>query len=172
MDYKVEAGDLSEKVKREMGAIVASPAEGHLEFSGIYDYDTMKTHFTIPVTLPYGHDVFGAVLYYNDTASPMEMTCMCEFLDPDGVSAGQLTDVETVGAGYHRTATTDRVTLNKNGTWKLHATLNGIEQTWAAIPVGEAVGIWEWIKGHWKWIAGGAGAAAAIGIGIALAKRR
>ncbi len=36
----------------------------------------------------------------------------------------------------------------------------------------EEVGIWEWIKGHWKWIAGGAGAAVAIGAGIALAKKR
>lgn len=36
----------------------------------------------------------------------------------------------------------------------------------------EEVGIWEWIKDHWGWIAGGVGAAAAIGGGIALAKKR
>lgn len=41
------------------------------------------------------------------------------------------------------------------------------------LPAGPAgVGIWEWITGHWKWLAGGAGAAAAIGGGIALAKKK
>lgn len=156
MDYKVEAGDLSERVKRQVGAI----GEGHLEVSGIYDYDTAKTYFTIPVTLPLGHDAFGAVLYYNDTASPLEMTCMCEFIDPDGVSRGRLTDVETVGAGSHKTATTDCVTLNKNGTWKLHATLNGVEETWDAIQVGGKI--------PWMWIGIGGGAVAAVIFTVAL----
>jgi hypothetical protein len=47
---------------------------------------------------------------------------------------------------------------------------NGLDITMLA--EGEKVGIWEWIKEHWKWIAGGAGVAAAIGAGIALAKKR
>jgi len=36
----------------------------------------------------------------------------------------------------------------------------------------EEEGIWEWIKAHWKWIAGGAGAAAAIGVTVVLVKKR
>ena len=162
MDYKVEVGDLSEKVKRQIGAIGA--AQGHLEVSGIYDYDTAETYFTIPVAIPLGHDAFGAVLYYNDTTSPLEMTCMCEFLDPDGVPAGKLTDIETVGTGDHKTATTDRVTLNKNWTWKLHATLNGIEETWDAIQVGRKI--------PWMWIGIGSGAAAIVVTVVALVKRK
>lgn len=156
----------------------ACEVAGHLEFGGIYDYDTMKTYLTIPVTLPYGHDVFGAVLYYNDGATAVGMTCMVEFLNPDGVSVGKMTETESVGAGMHHTAATGRITLNKNGTWKIHTTLNGIdEKTWDAINVlapeeEEEVGIWEWIKDHWEWIAGGAGVAAAIGVGVALVKRR
>lgn len=112
-----------------------SGAVGHIAYSGIYDYDTAKTYLTKPVTLPFGHNVFGAVLYYNDTAEPLEMTCVCEFLDPDGVSAGQLTDVENLCAGCWKTATTNPVTLNKAGTWKLHAVLDGIEEVWDAIYV-------------------------------------
>lgn len=32
--------------------------------------------------------------------------------------------------------------------------------------------IWEWIKAHWKWIAGGVGAVIVISSAVALAKRR
>lgn len=251
MNYKVEVGDLSERVKTQVGLKV-----GHLEFSAIYEYETGKVYPIIPVTLPYGHDVFGAVLYYNDSTSTLSMTCMCEFLDPDGVSRGKLTDIKTVYPGNHKTATTDRVTLSKYGTWRLHSTLRypdlTDEKTWDAIivigpvanvhgvvysldgnpvpavsvtlnshetatkldgtfdfldiPTGpytitctktgyknfsddillregyneiaitmeakEEFGIWEWIKDHWEWIAGGAGAAAAIGIGITISRRR
>lgn len=177
MDYKVEAGDLSEKVKREIGAIVASPAEGHLELWSPCLYDATDEIYyypvDLPVTIPLGHRVFATVRYCNDDPDAAhELTCDAEFLNPAGVSKGAATATYTVPASGSQGMFTGTITLDKAGTWKIHATLNGLdEKTWPAIIiVGE--GVWEWIKAHWEWIAGGVGAAAAIGVTVALLRRR
>ena len=147
MDYGIQVGDLSEKVRREVAVIVGSPATlderawdaisavsaigGHIEFSGLVDKTdpdnpVIYAEGDLPVTIPCGSVVFAVVLYYNDDPyATHDLTCMVEFLDPDGVSIGQATVTESVGVGGHKTLSTLGITLDKAGTYNIHSVLSG-----------------------------------------------
>ena len=143
MDYKVEAGDLSEKVKKEVSVIVASPAvvdektwgaidipapAGHISTPKIYDYtDTvMYVESDFPISMGLNHQIDGNALFTNDMDIDQIFSLMLEFIDPDGVSRvkeyrpGHLLHAHS-GVGL----ITDKVTLDIAGRWKLHALMEG-----------------------------------------------
>jgi len=143
MAYTVEAGNLSEKVKKEVARIVvASPAvvdektwdaidisapavEGHLRSPTIRDYTDDVDYTTLPVNIPLGHAVRAFVGYDNDGDYTEIFTLTVEFIDPDGNSRGTASMTDSVGSGHSSSHTTGEVVLDKEGLWKVHAILEG-----------------------------------------------
>lgn len=145
MDYGVQAGDLSEKVKKEV-AVIGSPATldeqtwpaidafsaiaGHLTLGGLIDNTdpanpVIYLPADLPATIPCGHVVFATVIAHNDDPYVAHLfTTTAEFLDPDGVSRGADSDTVSIPAGGTHTLATLEITLDKPGTWNVHAVLS------------------------------------------------
>lgn len=103
---------------------------GHLGFGGLLDSTTTPwvtyTEAQLPASIPCGHTLNATVVYYNDDPyAAHSLTCMIEFIDPDGLSRGKATVTQSVGAGGHLTAGTAAITLDKPGAWVVHALLTG-----------------------------------------------
>jgi hypothetical protein len=119
---------LSEKSWSAVQAI--SAIAGHLAFGAIVDTTTTpyvtydEAH--LPASIACGHIVNATVIYYNDDPyAAHSLTCVIEFIDPDGLSRGKATATQSVGAGGHLTAGTTAITLDKAGSWAVHAVLSG-----------------------------------------------
>lgn len=145
MAYRVEAGNLSEKVKREVATIVALDEEtwsvmtvGQVAPSGeiveedgychIRDFTAGELYYTPswPVEIPLGHEVYGRAVGRNtNMAQKQNMKITAELIDPDGIAVGTESETGVVSGGYIIVVSTDRIILDKPGTWKLHVVLEG-----------------------------------------------
>jgi len=111
---------------------VPAAAEGELSNPKIYDWTAGPSggvsyrESDFPVAIPLGNEVTAEVMSMNLGSSRQYMRCKVWFEDPDGLTKGSHTETfycDPYGAIY--TATT-RVTINKEGTWRLHALLEAI----------------------------------------------
>ncbi|MBA7658841.1 hypothetical protein ES703_66801 [subsurface metagenome] len=76
-----------------------------------------------PVPIPLGNEVSAEVMSMNTGTSRQRMKCTVWFEDPDGYTKGSHSETfycDPYGAIY---TATPRVTINKEGTWELHALL-------------------------------------------------
>lgn len=151
MDYKVEVGNLSGAV-REAEKIVAGkvaidigspgqldeetwdamtvgtpPVQGFLEFVRIEDEDTETSYHEedLPVILPFGVNVTARVGFNNSGVYVAAFTCTVAFIDPENIPRGTVTESVPLTPGAGSTVDTTIVTLDKPGTWKVHAILEG-----------------------------------------------
>lgn len=111
---------------------VSAVAEGELRDPVLLDWtagpagEVSYVESDFPVSIPLGNEVTAEVMSMNTGASRQRMRCTVEFEDPDGYTKGSNSEtfyLDPYGAIY--TATT-RVTIDKEGAWKLHATLEAI----------------------------------------------
>lgn len=145
MAYKVEAGNLSDRVKGELSVIMAStvvvqktwdiirgveaPApEGifHDEWTRVTDITTGEyaVGAELPLTVNVGDIVVGQATAENSGTSTYRARCIAHFIDPNGTIVG-----ETIGpwrdfapGDYYIHGTYD-VELDLPGNWKLEAIL-------------------------------------------------
>ena len=99
--------------------------EGHLEFFRLHDKtsgDIWQDEYFLPVEIPIGHVVQAEVDIINDSSYDLAGTLTVEFIDPDGNSRGKRSfSYSAISPGDQRGVTTNEVTLDKDGTWKIHA---------------------------------------------------
>ena len=100
-------------------------AGGHLEFFRLYDQTSGNQwldDYFLPVSIPLGHVVQAEVDIINDSSYGLTGTLTVEFIDPDGNSRGKRSFSYTaIPPGDQRGVTTSYITLDKDGTWKIHA---------------------------------------------------
>ena len=151
MDYKVEAGNLSEKVKREVAIIIASPTvldektwdamdvaapvlAGHLSDPAVGDCtnpESIVWYFEgdFPVSLDIGTPIVCSVIGHNDSNVTIRMTLTLEIVDPDGVVRATISPTRSVELGGQEERqvpySPDVVVLDKAGIWKFHTMLEG-----------------------------------------------
>lgn len=127
------------------------PPEGHLFAPYIRDASTQEIlarEMDFPADIPLGTRVVGDIDAMNDADGIGIFTLMIELIDPDGVSRGKKTGDATIASGGIYGLYSSAITLDKQGTWKLHAVLKGEtaegdlvlldEETWNAIAVSVA----------------------------------
>jgi len=106
-----------------------SAANGHLEFWRLIEKDSSgnilniwQTEAFFPVNIPLGHMVQAEVDIVNDSSYDLAGTLTVEFLDPDGSSRGKRSfTYSAILLGTQRGVTTSYTTLDKGGTWAIHA---------------------------------------------------
>lgn len=146
MAYKVEAGNLSDRVKREVAVIVAAsstvvaektwdiitgvevPVEGvfHDEWTRVTNITTGEyaVGWELPLTVNVGDIVVGQATAENTGTSTYRARVIAHLIDPNGTIVG-----ETIGPwrdfapGDYYIHGTEEVTLDLAGTWKLKAIL-------------------------------------------------
>lgn len=108
---------------------VAAAAEGELRDAFIFDWtagpsgEVEYDEGDFPVPIPLGNEVTAEVMSMNRGASRQRMKCTVWFENPDGYTKGSHSEtfyLDPYGAIY---TATSRVTINKEGTWELHALL-------------------------------------------------
>jgi len=99
-------------------------AAGSISQPYIYDYTAGVGYdeIDLPVSISLGHQVDGNALFKNDMDVDQIFSLMLEFIDPDGVSRGQISYPSHLLHAYAGLGlTTDKVILDIAGMWKLHA---------------------------------------------------
>ena len=117
------------------------PLSGYLCEPQIYDATTGESFYShgLPAEIEGGHEVLAIVHWKNDGGEPAVFTAILELVDPDGVVRASYTDIRPLEPGDDNGCQTPyTVELDKEGTWKIHATLEveGVlldEKIWDAI---------------------------------------
>ncbi len=146
MAYKVEAGDLCERVEREVSVIlspevpldektwdaidVAAPViAGHIEGAAVWDVTDLGNEILVgadegfPVSLPLGTPIECSAIFCNDSDVDLLLRTEMEIIDPDGIVVVSASPGFLVSAGWCYERRTPDCVLDKAGTWKFHAIL-------------------------------------------------
>jgi len=108
---------------------VSAAVEGELRDPLILDWtagpsgEVRYDEGDFPIPIPLGNVVTAEVMSMNTGTSRQRMKCTVWFEDPDGYTKGSHSETfycDPYGAIY---TATPRVTINKEGTWELHALL-------------------------------------------------
>jgi len=127
----IMAGVLDEENWNAIG-VSAEVTNGELRDPKIYDWtagpagQVSYDEGDFPIPIPLNHEVTAEVMSMNAGPSSGDCRCTVYFKNPDGLTKGSHTEtfhLDPYSAIY--TATT-RVTINKEGTWKLYALLEAI----------------------------------------------
>jgi len=89
---------------------------------GQVSYD--EGDFPVPITL--NHEVTAEVMSLNNSPGSGNCRCTVWFKDPDGLTKGSHTETFSLDPYSAIYTATTRVSINKKGTWKLHALLEAI----------------------------------------------
>ena len=124
----ISLGVLDERTWNAIGVVAA--AVGELRDPTIYNWTLVPykqyRESAFPVPIPLGHEVSAEVMSINLGASRQYMRCTVKFKDPDGLTKGSHAETFYLDFGGAIFTATTRVTINKEGTWKLHALLEAI----------------------------------------------
>ncbi len=132
--------DIAENIPVAYATGVIPPLEGHLYDPFIHDITTGETFYSasLPTEIPSGHEVIAGVHFMND-GELATLTARVELVDPDGGVRIYGIGEEELDTGEHTGVQTGTsVKLDKEGMWKIHATLEAEgtlldEETWDAI---------------------------------------
>jgi len=122
-------GVVAEKSWSAVSAILPV-AEGVIENPIVFDFGVVpnKAYYPsdFPVELPLERGyIRGAVDGRNTGDYRQPFTITVEFIDPNGVARGTSSITSDTSPGATISGLTDQVILDKVGTWRLHATLEG-----------------------------------------------
>jgi hypothetical protein len=121
-------GALDEKTWNAMN-VTTPAAAGHIGPVDLYlSYPRNGTaedyhESDFPVEVPLGQSIWGHAScgFYNDTDYTQICACTIEFIDPDGISRGKKVWTGDINGGGAKYYSTDNVTFDKVGIWKIHA---------------------------------------------------
>jgi len=101
----------------------AAPAvKGHIESPGVNDLtaDTTYSKEKLPAGIPLQHEVRGYADCVNDTGTTISVKVSAWFVDPDNKERAKAEYTLDAAPGKPVHTTTDKIALDKEGTWTLH----------------------------------------------------
>ncbi|GEM_PF-4637260 len=118
---------------------------GTVEFSSVYVVDEARHYTSIPVSLPTGTTIQGCTRRRNTNVVRQWMKTISWLVDPDGQVRGHHeTGWTDTGPGVSTTVHGSAMTIDKPGSWHLHA------EVYAQIKVNGATGTGELVdSGQW-----------------------
>lgn len=141
MDYSVETGQLSRRLRQELGSIAATvldertwnaiqagagAPEAHLVAPQVKDETdgVVYNEGDFPAPVPQGHSVELSVGAHNDGASTIAVSVTIIVTDPDGIIRDDVARIfPELPAGSTLRARSHSITINKQGTWVFYALL-------------------------------------------------
>ncbi len=130
LGYGVKVAALTQVDERSWNAISVEAAEvaGEITGASVQDWTDQKQWWDdyFPVNIPFGHDVYVRVSFKNTGNVDVNFRVTIQVIDPDGIVATERVYVPAPPPfvpGEGSTCMCDKLTIDKAGTWVIHATL-------------------------------------------------